>query len=195
LFALRDSADSVSGWGMTAGDRFSSSRISRRSCPPARSHYHGLPPREAYPKAKAAAEQALKIDETLAEPHASLAWAKFRFDWDWPGAEREFKRAIELNPRYPTAHHWYAYYLASMGRLDQTRAAIQRAQELDPLSLIINATVGQEFYYAREYDLAIEQLRKTLALDSNFAHAHRLLGEAYRKRECLKKPSQKYKRR
>jgi eukaryotic-like serine/threonine-protein kinase len=144
--------------------------------------YHGLPPREAYPRAKAAAVQALKIDDTLAEPHASLAWARFRFDWDWPGAEREFKRAIELNARYPTAHHWYAYYLASMGRLDQTRAAIQRAQELDPLSLIINATVGQEFYYAREYDLAIERLLKTLEIDSNFAHAHRLLGEAYRKK-------------
>ena len=144
--------------------------------------YHGLPPKESYPRAKAAAVQALKIDDTLAEPHTSLAWAKFRFDWDWAGAEREFERAIELNPRYPTAHHWYAYYLSGMGRLDQARAAIQRAQELDPLSLIINATVAHVFYYAREYDRAIEQLRKTLEIDSNFGHAHRLLGEAYRKK-------------
>ena len=105
----------------------------------------GLPPKESYPRAKAAAEHALKIDDTLAEPHTSLAWVKFRFDWDWPGAESEFKRAIELNPRYPTAHHWYAYYLAGVGRLDEARAAIQKAQELDPLSLIINATVAQRF--------------------------------------------------
>jgi tetratricopeptide (TPR) repeat protein len=144
--------------------------------------YHGLPPGEAYPRAKAAAVQALEIDDTLAEAHTSLAWAKFRFDWDWPGAEREFRRAIALNPRYPTAHHWYTYYLACVGRFDQARAAIQRAQELDPLSLIIDATVGQEFYYAREYDRAIGQLRKTLEIDSNFAHAHRLLGEAYSKK-------------
>jgi serine/threonine protein kinase/Tfp pilus assembly protein PilF len=148
--------------------------------------YHGLPPKESYPRAKAAAEHALQIDDTLAEPHTSLAWVKFRFDWDWPGAESEFKRAIELNPRYPTAHHWYAYYLAGVGRLDEARAAIQKAQELDPLSLIINATVAQVFYYAHEYDRAIEQLRKTLEIDPNFAHAHRLLGESYREKAMVR---------
>jgi serine/threonine-protein kinase len=147
--------------------------------------YHGLEPKESYPRAKAAAVHALQIDDTLAEPHTSLAWVKFRFDWDWPGAESEFKRAIELNPRYPTAYHWYAYYLAGVGRLNEARAAIQKAQELDPLSLIINATVAQVFYYAHEYDRAIEQLRKTLEIDANFAHAHRLLGEAYRKKAMV----------
>jgi len=144
--------------------------------------YQSLSPRESYPKAKAAAMKALEIDDALAEPHTSLAWVKFRFDWDWPGAEEEFKRAIELNSRYPTAHHWYAYYLSGIGRLDAGQVAIRKAQELDPLSLIINATVGQVQYYAHEYDRAIEQLRKTLELDSNFGHAHRLLGEAFGKR-------------
>jgi eukaryotic-like serine/threonine-protein kinase len=144
--------------------------------------YQGLPPKEAYPRAKAAAMKAIDLDDSLAEPHTSIAWVKFRFDWDWPGAEREFNRAIELNPRYPTAHHWYAYYLTTMGRRDESRAAILRSQELDPLSLIINATVAHVFYYAREYDRAIEQLRKTIEIDSNFGHAHRLLGEAYRQK-------------
>jgi serine/threonine protein kinase/tetratricopeptide (TPR) repeat protein len=147
--------------------------------------YHGFPPKESYPRAKAAAVHALQIDDTFAEPHTSLAWVKFRFDWDWPGAESEFKRAIELNPRYPTAHHWYAYYLAGVGRLDEARAAIQKAQELDPLSLIINATVAQVLYYSHEYDRAIEQLRKTLEIDPNFAHAHRLLGESYREKAMV----------
>ncbi len=140
-----------------------------------------LPLTETYPRAaKAAAMTALKIDDTLSESHTSLAWVKFRFELDWSGAESEFKRAIELNSTYPTAHHWYATYLDAMGRWEEALSEIQRAQELDPLSLIINAAAGLFFYRTRHYDLAIEQLQKTLELDSNFATAHRFLGEAYK---------------
>ncbi len=140
--------------------------------------YRVFPPKEAYPRAKAAAMKALETDATLAEPHASLAWVKFRFDWDWLGAETEFRRALALNRRYPTAHYWCAFYLAAMGRLEEASAQIKQAQELDPLSVIINATVGNVFISARHYDQAIEELRKTLELDPNFAYAHDALGEA-----------------
>src|SRR2546421_2965264 len=101
-----------------------------------------LRPNDAMPKAKAAALKALEIDESLAEPHVSLAHVKYYYDRDWPGAEREFKRAIELNPNYPQAHHWYAIFLLWSGRADESLREIRRAQELDPLSLPINMTVG-----------------------------------------------------
>jgi len=100
------------------------------------------PPRDVTPKAKEAAIKALEIDDQLAEPHASLAWALLYFDWDWLGAEREFKRAIELNPGYPTAHDYYFNMLVLQGRRDEGLAEIKRAQQLDPLSIIINADVG-----------------------------------------------------
>jgi tetratricopeptide (TPR) repeat protein len=145
-----------------------------------------FPPKEAFPKAKTAAMRALEIDNTLAEAHTSLAYVKFRFDWDWSSAEREFKRAIELNPAYPTAYHWYAFYLAEMGRLDEARTAIRKAQELDPLSLMINNSVGSVFLWTRQYDQAIDQLRKTLEIDPNFAFAHRNLGHAYMKKGMFK---------
>jgi TolB-like protein/DNA-binding winged helix-turn-helix (wHTH) protein/Flp pilus assembly protein TadD len=144
--------------------------------------YIDLPPSEALPRAKAAAIRALEMDDTLAEAHTSLAYARFLYYWDWPGAESEFKRAIELNPNYPTAHQWYAYYLAGMGRCEEATAVNLRAQELDPLSLMINTGVGVVFYYARQYDRAIEPLRKTLELNSNFPHAHRALGDTYREK-------------
>jgi tetratricopeptide (TPR) repeat protein len=144
--------------------------------------YSFLSPREAFPKAKAAATKALELDETSAEAHTSLALIKDRYEWDWPGAEREFKRAIELNPNYATAHHWYSNYLEDMGRHDEAIAEIKRAQQLDPLSLIINAVVGLRFRSARRYDEAVEQLRKTLEMDPNFAMAHFLLGGAYKEK-------------
>jgi Tfp pilus assembly protein PilF len=97
----------------------------------------GLPANEAMPKAKAAALKALEIDDALAEPHVSLAHVKYYYDRDWVGAEREYKRAIELNPNYPTAHQWYAVYLMSAGRFDEALAETRRAQELEPLSLPI----------------------------------------------------------
>jgi TolB-like protein/Flp pilus assembly protein TadD len=145
--------------------------------------YGALPPAEAVPRAKAAAEKALQIDETLAEAHASLAYAKEEYDWDVAGAEREYKRAIELNPNYATAHQWYALHLAVRGRYAEAIAEIKLAQELDPLSLIINTNVGWVFYFARQYNEAVEQCRKTLELDPNFAAAHWMLGQAYRQKD------------
>jgi TolB-like protein/Flp pilus assembly protein TadD len=141
--------------------------------------YGILPPGESAPVIKAAIRQALKIDDVLAEAHASLGHVKMMHDWDWPGAESEFKRALELNPNYATAHHWYALYLRAMGRFDESLLELKQAQKLDPLSLIINAVVGAHFYYARQYDRAIEQCRETLELDPNFHVAYGIIGEAY----------------
>ncbi len=136
-------------------------------------------PNEAMPKAKAAALKALEIDDTLAEPHVSLARVKYYYDRDWAVAEREYKRAIELNPNYPTAPHWYAVYLMSAGRFDEALTQIRRAQELDPLSLPINMTLGWVLLNARQYDQSAEQLRKTLEMDPNFILAHHRLGLVY----------------
>jgi len=138
-----------------------------------------LPPKEGFPKAKEAATKALELDETLAEGHTSLGYVKDSYYWDWPGAEREFKRAIELNPNYATAHHWYSDHLEIVGRHDEAIAEIKRAQQLDPLSLTINAVAGLRFHTARRYDQAVEQLRKTLEMDPGFAVAHGWLGQAY----------------
>jgi serine/threonine-protein kinase len=137
------------------------------------------PPNEVLPKAKAAALKALEIDETLAEPHVSLGHVKYYYDRDWTGAEREYKRALELNPNYPVAHHWYAIYLITVERQIEALAEIRRAQELDPLSLSINMWLGQILGSAGQLDQAIEQLRKTLELDSNFIQAHHRLGMIY----------------
>ncbi len=138
-----------------------------------------LQPKEAFPKAKGAAAKALDIDDLLAEPHTSLAWVYFVFEWDYAAAEREFKRAIELNPKYPTAHSWYSMYLVSTGRTAEARAEIKRAQELDPLSLIINTLVGWISVLTRDYERALEQARKTVELDPNFPRAYWVLGLAY----------------
>jgi TolB-like protein/Flp pilus assembly protein TadD len=138
-----------------------------------------MSPNEAMPKAKAAALKALEIDDTLAEPHVSLAHIKYYYDRDWAVAEREYKRAIELNPNYPTAHSWYAVYLMSAGRFDEALAQIRRAQELDPLSLPTNMALGWVLLNARQYDQSVEQLRKTLEMDPNFVLAHHRLGLAY----------------
>ena len=137
-----------------------------------------MPPKEAMPKARAAAERALAIDKGLAEAHASLGQVEW-YEWDWAGAEAEFKRSVRLNPNYATARHWYALHLGRLGRPDEALAEIKRALELDPLSLAINANVGWVLYYARRYDEAIEQCLKTLEMDSTFALAHHRLGSAY----------------
>jgi tetratricopeptide (TPR) repeat protein len=135
-----------------------------------------VPPKEGYPRAKEAALKAMEIDDTLAEGHASLAFVEMQYDWDWSGAEKEFRRAIALNPSYAAAHQWYAIALRHVGRLDEAMAEQKRALELDPLSLIINLALGVEFSSARQNDLAIEQLRKTVDLDPNFVLAYTLLG-------------------
>lgn len=144
-----------------------------------------LSPREALAKAKVAATKALELDPHLAEAHTSLAVAKMEYDWDWEGAEREFRRAIELNPSYATGRHWYSSYLAAMGRHDEAMEESKRAQELDPFSLIINSSIGRHYYQDRKYDQAIEQYRRTLELDPNFAVAHFNLGLAYERKGLL----------
>jgi eukaryotic-like serine/threonine-protein kinase len=138
-----------------------------------------LPARERYPKAKAAALQALGIDETLGEAHVSLAAIKNWYDWDWPGAEIEFKRAIELSPNYPTAHHWYGELLANLGRFDESVAEYQRALELDPLSLAISSDLGIVYYQARQFDRAIEHLKKVKEIDPNYVRTHFYLAQVY----------------
>jgi len=140
-----------------------------------------LPPKDAFPKAKAAALKALHFDEALAEAHTSLAAPLWLHDWNWQKAETEFKRSLQLEPAYPTANHWYAEYLMTVGRHEESLAKMKRSQELDPLSLIINVAVGWSLYFARRNDEAVEQLRKTLELDPNYPVAHWILGLAYRK--------------
>jgi len=139
----------------------------------------GLPPNEAMPKAKAAALKALEIDDTLAEAHVSLAHVNYYYDRDWATTEREYRRAIELNPNYPIAHQWYSMYLMSASRFGEALAEARRAQELDPLSLPINMTLGWVLLTARQNDQSVEQLRKTLELDPNFILAHHRLGMVY----------------
>jgi eukaryotic-like serine/threonine-protein kinase len=123
--------------------------------------------------------KALELDETLAEAHTSLASMKFYEEHDNPTAEREYLRAIELNPNYATAHHWYSEYLMMTNRPGEAMAEIKRAQELDPLSPIINTTLGERLYFTRRYAEAAAQLRKTLELNPDFYHAHYLLGLTY----------------
>jgi serine/threonine-protein kinase len=149
-------------------------------------------PDEAYPRAKAAALKALEIDEALAEAHASLGAVREEYDWDWLGAEKEFKRAIELNPSYATAHQWYAECLSVMGRHDEAIAEAKRAQELDPLSLIINAVEGRLFFYARRYDEAIAQCRRTLELNAGFYPAHLFLGWAFEQKKLYEQAISEY---
>jgi len=137
-----------------------------------------LPAKEVLPKAREAAAKALELDETLAEAHTSLAWAKFH-SWDWTGAEREFRRAIQLNPGYLTAHLWYAEYLTARGRFDQAQAQLNRALQLNPASPVVSLASGYRFYYAHQQAQAIEQWQKTLAAEPAFLPAHVALGRAY----------------
>ena len=143
-----------------------------------------LPPKEAFPKGKAAAITALHLDPDLAEAHTPLAALMWLHDWQWEGAETEFKRSLELGPTYPTANHWYAEYVTTMGRHEEAIARMNKGQELDPLSLIINVAVGWAFYLARRYDEAIEQLRRTIELDPNYAVTYWILGLVLRKTGC-----------
>jgi TolB-like protein/DNA-binding winged helix-turn-helix (wHTH) protein len=143
--------------------------------------YEVLPPREAYPKAEAAATKALQLDGTLAEAHTTLAWSKVYFDWDWISGEREFKRAIELDPDYANAHHWYASFLTAMGRHREAISEERTAETLDPLSLIISADLAMEALGpAGLYDQEMDQCRKTLEMDASFPLAHACLSDSYK---------------
>jgi TolB-like protein/Tfp pilus assembly protein PilF len=143
-------------------------------------------PAEYFPQAKAAAEHALELDESLAEAHTALARVLFAYDWNFAASDKEYERAIELNPNYPTAHHWFGNAnLLRTGRFDQAIAEMRRAREIDPLSLVINADLGETYLLAGRDDEAIDQLRKTVAMDERFHYAHWLLGLAYQMKGSL----------
>jgi TolB-like protein/Tfp pilus assembly protein PilF len=141
--------------------------------------YAVMTPKEAFPEAKAAAIHALELDNTLGEAHNSLAFVLDGFDWDLDAGGKEFQRAIELNPGYATAHHWYAWHLALLGRFDEAIAEMRKAENLDPLSLIINADFAELLGLAHSYDDSIRQSLKTIEMDPNFALAHNQLAQAY----------------
>jgi serine/threonine protein kinase/Tfp pilus assembly protein PilF len=141
--------------------------------------YSYLPSKDAFLQAKAAAEKALEIDESLAEAHVSITQVKEFYEWDWSGAEKEYNRAIELNTKYATAHQWYAEYLSILGRHNEAMAEIKKAQELDPLSPIINVEAGRVYYFAQQYDQAIKHMKKAFEIDPNFVPAHFFLAYAY----------------
>jgi TolB-like protein/DNA-binding winged helix-turn-helix (wHTH) protein/Tfp pilus assembly protein PilF len=151
-----------------------------------------LDPLDAFPQARTAATKAIALDPTLAEAHASLAYYNLYHAWNWEEAEKEFKRAIELNPNYATAHEWYSYYLSAMGRFDEAWTEIQRARELDPLSVIISTDVGFNYFYRRDYDGAITQLRATLAVSPKFPLAHLWLGRAYQQKHMYKEAIEEF---
>ena len=130
-------------------------------------------------EAKQAAIKALELDHTLGEAHASLGFFKFLYDWDFAGAEREFQQALELNPNYAEAHHWYAIYLANVGQHDEAMPLAKRAVELDPLSLLMNMTPALAFYLARQYERTAEVLQKIIDMEPTFVAAHSVLGNAY----------------
>jgi eukaryotic-like serine/threonine-protein kinase len=140
-----------------------------------------LPPKDAFPKGKAAARTALQLDPDLGEAHAPLAAALWLHDWEWRDAQAEFKRSLELSPAYPTANHWHAEYLMTMGRQLEAIAKMKSSQELDSLSLIISVAIGWASYMARRYDEAIGQLLRTVELDPNYPVTHWILGLLYRK--------------
>jgi TolB-like protein/DNA-binding winged helix-turn-helix (wHTH) protein/Flp pilus assembly protein TadD len=141
--------------------------------------YAVMTPKEALPKAKASAIKALELDSALGEAHNSLAFCLDGFEWDFEAAGKEFQRAIELNPNYATAHHWYAWHLGLLGQYDDALAEMRKAENLDPLSLIINSDLAELLLIAHSYDESIRQSRKTLEMDPNFALAHNQLGQAY----------------
>ncbi|MGH9828125.1 MAG: tetratricopeptide repeat protein, partial [Blastocatellia bacterium] len=139
----------------------------------------GLPVTETAPRAKAAALRALELDSTLAEAHSSLALVKLNFEWDWEGAEREFRLALELNPNYANAYHWYSHYLVAMRRMDESLAMSRRALELNPLDLETNIHLAWHYYFARDFDRVIEVAQQTLEMDSGFSEAYWFIGWAH----------------
>ncbi len=148
--------------------------------------YYGIvSPQKSYLMSAEPAKKALQLDDSLAEAHTVMATLKEEHDRDWSAAENEYKRGIELNPNYATAHHWYALFLLRMGRLDESRAEVERALQLDPGSLIISKTAGDPDYFERRYDRAMKQYRKTLDMDPNFYIARLFLGYGYEQKGQL----------
>jgi serine/threonine-protein kinase len=141
--------------------------------------YRGAPVFEGMERAKAEARKAIALDETLAEAHTSLGWVTFIYDWDWAAAEREFRRAIELNPHYSTARQWYSWFLAAMGRFEEALMHGRTAIELDPASVSIRRSMGWLQYYARQSEEALDNLRRAIAMNPTAEETHRLLGLVY----------------
>lgn len=151
-----------------------------------------IPPQEGTPKAREFALRALSLDNSLGEPHATLGLTLTDYDFDFAEAEREFKRAIELNPNYATAHQWYGQMLAYAGRSQESFAEFRRALEIDPLSLPINWNYGKSLYFARKYDESVSQLKKTLELDANFYQAHISLAQVYQAKDHYSESVEEY---
>ena len=145
--------------------------------------YGVLSPQDAFPRARAAATKALALDDNLSEAHTSLAFILDLYDWGWASAEREYKRALALNPGYATAHHWYAWHLIVMGRNSEGIAELKKAESLDPLSLIISADLADALCIAHRYDESMQQSRKTIEMDPHFAVAHYQLGQALEQKQ------------
>ncbi len=142
--------------------------------------YGALAPKDVMPLAKRALETALEIDATLAEAYACRGCVRSVFDWSWPDAEHDFRRAIDLRPSYPTAHHWYAInHLVPLGRFDEATEELYRALELDPLALAIKTSLGMKCYFAGRYDGAVRELSRTIDLDESFGMARYFLGATY----------------
>ena len=141
------------------------------------------PPKESFPQARAYAEKALALDETLADAHLSLGMVQLLYEWDWPGAEKELRRAKELDPNNPQIYHFYGHYLQVVGRVEEAIQETKRGLELDPTSLVINAELGWAYYCARRYDQAIAQDRKTLELDPNFVYSSWVICQSYAQTE------------
>jgi tetratricopeptide (TPR) repeat protein len=141
--------------------------------------YGVLSPKDAFPKARAAATKALALDDSLGEAHASLAFTLDLYGWDWDAAEAEYRKAVKLKPGYATAHQWYSWHLIMMGRNDEAMAEVRKAESLDPVSLIISAIIADVLCVAHLFDEAVAQSKRTLAMDQNFAVGHYELGQAF----------------
>ncbi|MEE8463117.1 MAG: protein kinase, partial [Acidobacteriota bacterium] len=141
--------------------------------------YHHRTPGQTFPQARASAQRALEIESNLAEAHTSLGWIKMVYDWDWAGAETEFKRAIEFNPNYANTHHWYAYFLSLQRRFNEGLEEMQKARALDPLSPQINRGIGEVLFYKGEYDEALEESLRTLEMDPNLPGTNATLTMTY----------------
>lgn len=153
-----------------------------------------LSPKEAFPKALEAATRALELDSALAEPHASLGFYKFYYDWDWAASEQEFRAAIALNPNYEIGYDWYGYYLTAMKRYDEAKIILKKAAELDPLSVSISTDMGFSLYYSGSYEPAINKLRTSLQMNPKFALAHLWLGRSYQEEKMYPEAIAEYKK-
>ncbi len=158
------------------------------------STYGGPTPAEWLTRARSSAQQALRLDPSLAEAHTVLAAVKVAYDRDWQTATAEYQQAIKLNPNYPTAHHWYSLHLSRLGRHAEAKEEIQRALDLDPLSRIINIDAGETFYWAREPDQALLALQRAVELDPNFAQVHVVLGKVYEQKRDFEQALAEFKR-